>query len=88
MVVDFGVLKASVANLCDYFDHTFIVEKDSLKGEIMEMLKEDFILREVNFRTTAENFSKYFFDKLNTEYDCLYVEVYETPNNCARYTCE
>ncbi len=54
----------------------------------MEMLKEDFILREVNFRTTAENFSKYFFDKLNTEYDCLYVEVYETPNNCARYTCE
>ena len=85
MVVDFGVLKASVANLCDY---TFIVEKDSLKGEIMEMLKEDFILREVNFRTTAENFSKYFFDKLNTEYDCLYVEVYETPNNCARYTCE
>ena len=30
----------------------------------MEMLKEDFILREVNFRTTAENFSKYFLINL------------------------
>lgn len=88
MVVDFSVLKASINNLCEYFDHTFIVEKESLKKEIMEMLKDTFLLREVNFRTTAENFAKYFFDKINEEYECLYAEVYETPNNCARYTCE
>ncbi|MDE5714999.1 MAG: 6-carboxytetrahydropterin synthase QueD [Anaeroplasmataceae bacterium] len=88
MVVDFSILKAYLKQLCDYFDHTFIVEKNSLKKELLTELKKEFVIREVDFRTTAENFSKYFFDKINEQFNCHYIEVYETPKNCARYSCE
>jgi len=86
MLVDFGILKNDIKALCDYFDHTFIVEEGSLKKELFDMLKEEFVLRVVNFRTTAENFSKYFFDELKKKgYDVYSVSVYETPNNKAEY---
>ncbi len=85
MLVDFGILKQDLKELCDYFDHSFIVEKGSLKEELFSMLKEEFLIREVDFRTTAENFSKYFFDELQKKYDVLSVKVYETPNNMAEY---
>ena len=88
MVVDFNDIKKDLKNECDYFDHTFIVEKDSLNKELFGLLSKDFLLREVPFRTTAENFAKYFFDKLNSKYEVYEVAVYETPNNCARYVCE
>ena len=88
MVVDFGVVKKDLKDLCDYFDHTFIVEDGSLKPELFKMLNEEFTLRTVPFRTTAENFAKYFYDTLNKKYKVVEVMVYETPTNCARYTCE
>lgn len=88
MIVDFGDLKKDLKDLCDYFDHTFIVEKDSLKPELFKMLDEQFTLRTVPFRTTAENFSKYFYDMLNKKYNVREIMVYETPTNCARYVCE
>ena len=88
MVVDFNLIKKDLKELCDYFDHSFIVEKNSLKKELLDMLKEEFLIREVDFRTTAENFSKYFFDKMSEKYDVYEVMVYETPTNCARYVCE
>lgn len=88
MVVDFNVIKKDLKELCDYFDHTFIVEKDSLRKEVFDLLSEDFVLRVVPFRTTAENFSKYFYDELSKKYKVLEVCVYETPNNCARYVCK
>ena len=88
MLVDFGVLKNDLKNLCDYFDHSFIVEKNSLKKELYDMLKEQFLLRDVDFRTTAENFSKYFYDELSKKYNVYEVLVYETPTNCARYICK
>ena len=88
LVSDFSFLKSYLKELCDYFDHTFIVERGSLENHILNSLKEQFVIREVDFRTTAENFSKYFFEKVNERYDCLYIEVYETPNNSARYSCE
>jgi 6-pyruvoyltetrahydropterin/6-carboxytetrahydropterin synthase len=88
MINDFGDLKRDLNELADKFDHTFIYEKDSLKKELVEMLRaEDFTLNEVDFRPTAENFSKYFFDKMTEKgYDVAKVSVYETPNNCASYT--
>ena len=50
------------------------------------MLKEQFLIREVSFRTTAENFSKYFFESLQKKgYDVVSVSVYETPTNKAEY---
>jgi 6-pyruvoyltetrahydropterin/6-carboxytetrahydropterin synthase len=88
MITDFGELKRDLKELADKFDHTFIYEKDSLKKELVEMLKaEDFALNEVDFRPTAENFSKYIFDEMtNKGYDVAKVSVYETPNNCASYS--
>ena len=88
MIVDFGDLKKDLKDLCDYFDHTFIVEENSLKPELFKMLNEQFTLRTVPFRTTAENFSKYFYDMLNKKYNVREIMVYETPTNCARYVCE
>ena len=88
MVVDFNAIKKSLKELCDYFDHTFIVEKNSLDDNLLSLLQKQFLIRIVDFRTTAENFAKYIFDKLNQKYDVYEVLVYETPNNCARYICE
>jgi 6-pyruvoyltetrahydropterin/6-carboxytetrahydropterin synthase len=88
MITDFGDLKRDLKELADKFDHTFIYERDSLKKELVEMLKlEDFALNEVDFRPTAENFSKYIFDEMTKRgYDVAKVSVYETPNNLASYS--
>ena len=88
MVVDFNELKKDIKDVCDYFDHTFIVEKNSLKKELLDMLESEFLIRIVDFRTTAENFSKYFFECMQKKYNVYEVLVYETPNNCARYICK
>ena len=87
MVVDFGVIKKDLKELCDYFDHSFIVENNSIDEALLKMLEEKFLIRIVNFRTTAENFSKYFYDELSKKYEVVSVEVYETPNNKAVYSC-
>lgn len=73
--------------LCDYFDHSLIYETGSLKAETVAALQnEDFHLEEVSFRPTAENFAYYFYKELtDLGYGVHYVEVYETPNNCAVY---
>lgn len=88
MLVDFNCLKNDLRNLGDYFDHAFIVEKGSLDDDLYNMLSKKFLLRLVDFRTTAENFSKYFYDELSKKYNVKEIKVYETPNNCARYLCE
>lgn len=89
MVMDFKDLKNDLKELIKKFDHTFIYEKGSLKNELIELLKsEDFELSEVEFRPTAENFSKYFYDYLTAKgYAVAKTIVYETPNNMAEY-CE
>lgn len=87
MLTDFGNLKKSLKEACDFFDHALIYEKGSLKDTTLACLEEeDFLLREVSFRPTAENLSKYFYDLLKN--DCpelCRVEVYETPTNKAAY---
>lgn len=88
MVCDFNLIKKDLKELCDYFDHTFIVEEGSLNNELLNLLQKDFLLRIVPFRTTAENFSKYFYDELSKKYDVEEVAIYETPTNCARYSCK
>lgn len=87
MIVDFGDLKNDLKNLADSFDHAFIYEKDSLKESTVAALKdENFRLIEVDFRPTAENFSKYFYDIMQSKgYKVRTLTVYETPNNCASY---
>lgn len=88
MLVDFGDFKKDIKDLCDYFDHSFIVEKGSLDKKLFDLLNKQFVLIVVDFRTTAENFSKYIFEEMSKKYSVKEVCVYETPNNCARYVCE
>lgn len=89
MVVDFDTLKEDIKAEVDYFDHALIIEKDTLMNKTLQALIEEGIkLIQVDFRTTAENFSKFFFDKFVSKgYSVKSVSVYETPNNCATY-CE
>ena len=90
MVVDFADFKAVLRRLAARFDHTFIVEEGSLYPETVAALRaEEFSLTFVPWRTTAENFARYFFEALAEEgFAPTRVEVYETPNNCAVYLGE
>lgn len=89
MIVDFGILKEDVKRETDYFDHSLIIEKNTLKPKTLEALDEEgFKIVTVDFRPTAENFAKYFYDKFaSLGYIVRRSTVYETPNNCAEY-CE
>ena len=87
MVVDFKKLKNDLAGLAEQLDHTLIIEKGTLKKMTMEALQsEGFEITEVDFRPTAENFAKYFYDEISRiGYNVHLAMVYETPNNCAIY---
>ena len=87
MCVDFSVLKEVLKKHLEIFDHTFIIERGSLKAKTLEALaEENFKIVNVEFRPTAENFAKYFFDEMEKEgFDVSKIVVFETPNNCAIY---
>ena len=87
MVVDFTDIKAALKALTDNLDHSLVMEKDTLRPQTYECLvDEGFRIMIMDFRPTAENFAKYFFDEIkNKGFNIRAVEVYETPNNCARY---
>ena len=87
MVTDFGDIKRDLKNLADEFDHAFIYENGTLKSATVAVLNEEnFRLIEEDFRPTAENFAKYFYDRLSRMgYSVRSVTVYETPNNSATY---
>lgn len=88
MIVDFSDFKHDLKLIADNFDHALIYEKDTLKPKTLEALtEENFKLIKVEFRPTAENFSKHIFDTLMDKgYNVKSIAVYETPNNCATYT--
>lgn len=90
MVVDFGKLKDDLKNLVEHFDHAFIIEKGTLRDVTMNALNDEgFSVVEVGFRPTAENFARYFYDKMSERgYNVYLSTVYETPNNCASYMSE
>ena len=87
MVVDFTDIKAALKSLTDNLDHSLVMEKDTLKPQTYECLvDEGFRIMIMDFRPTAENFAKYLFDEIkNKGFNIRAAEVYETPNNCARY---
>ncbi|MDD7408149.1 MAG: 6-carboxytetrahydropterin synthase QueD [Firmicutes bacterium] len=88
MVMDFGDLKDALKKEVDRLDHSLIIEKGTLKEKTLEALREeDFKIFEFDFRPTAENFARYFFDRLKEAgVPVSEAAVYETPNNCAIYT--
>ena len=87
MVVDFAVFKRAVRALADELDHMFIVEEGSLAPETLRCLEaETFRLYTVPFRTTSENFARFFCERLTADgFPVAQVECYETPLNCAIY---
>ena len=87
MLVDFSTLKEDLKALCEELDHSLIYEHGSLRPATVAALKEEqFRLVEVPFRPTAEEFSRFFFEKLTAQgYPVTLVEVYETPANSACY---
>lgn len=90
MITDFGLLKKALREETEKLDHALIYEEHSLKEVTKKALEEEqFLLIAVPFRPTAEQFAKYFFDKLEQKgYDVKRAIVYETPNNCAVYEKE
>lgn len=87
MYVDFHNLKIDLKEQTDYFDHALIIEKGTLKEKTLEALREEmFHIVELDFRPTAENLSRYFYDKMKAlGYGVRRLTVYETPANCASY---
>jgi len=87
MVVDFGDVKKDLKEMVDEYDHAFLYQEGSLRQKTFECLVEDgFNLISIPFRPTAENFAKFFYDKLSGRaYDVRKVTVYETPKNYASY---
>lgn len=90
MVVDFAVFKKAVRELTEELDHMFIVEEGSLAPETLACLEQEtFRLYTVPFRTTSENFARFFAERLTEQgYRVWQIEVYETPLNCAIYRPE
>lgn len=87
MLIDFGDLKHIVRGMAEELDHALIYEKGSLKEKTVAALNEEnFRLIEVDFRPTAENFARHFFEQLRSRgIGVSSVTVYETPDNCAVY---
>ena len=87
MVIDFSDLKKAVRSIADGLDHSLLYEKGSLKPATEQALRDEgFRLIPLEFRPTAENFAKAFFDELSDDgLNVKKVVVYETPDNCASY---
>lgn len=88
MLIDFKDFKHILREETEALDHALIIEKGSLPDELFDMLeKNQFKIISLDFRPTAENLAKYFFDTLKKRgLDVSGVEVYETPDNCAEYS--
>ncbi len=90
MLIDFSDLKKAVRDIADSFDHALIYEEGSLRpSTVNALVEENFKLIPVDFRPTAENFARSFFEILSGKgLDVQSVTVYETPDNCAVYEVE
>lgn len=87
MVVDFKDLKGDLKAIVDYYDHSLVIQKGTMREQTLSCIVEDgFKVIEVEFRPTAENFSYHIYKLLEEKgYDVKRVSVYETPTNCAIY---
>ena len=62
MCVDFAELKKDLKLEVESLDHTFIIEQNTLRERTLTALTEEgFRIIQMEFRPTAENFSRYFY---------------------------
>ena len=86
MLTDFSRVKGALRELADGLDHRLLLQEGSLQPETVSALQaEGFSLVFFPFPTTAENLARWFYDGLRA-LPVESVAVYETPENCARYS--
>lgn len=92
MVEDFGEFKKALKLIADIFDHKLIIEDNAEGREVALKLKEvnnNFEILFLPFRTTAEEMSRYIYNKLKEMNFPIYeVELFETPTNSIIYSEE
>ena len=90
MLMDLSQLKAALQEMGNAMDHVLILERGTMADDTLGCLKRDgFRMVEVDFRPTAENLARWFYDRLMEQgFSLQSVVVYETPNNCAAYGAE
>ena len=87
MLVDFGFMKHCLQAIHDTYDHGFIVwDQDVTMREALQ--GHDWKLVVVPWIPTAENLADSILRDLHGEllglpFDCIAVEVWETPTSCA-----
>ena len=88
MLVDFSTFKRDLKLITEEYDHSLIIERDSLKSETLAALAaEDIKMNVLDVRPTAENLARLFYEKLcDMGYHVYEMTVYETPENCATYS--
>jgi len=65
MCVDFAELKKDLKLEVESLDHTFIIEQNTLRERTLTALTEEgFRIIQMEFRPTAENFSRYFYEHM------------------------
>lgn len=96
MLMDFGELKRRINLLLDNLDHAFAYNKnstDEFENEVVALCKK-YNKRIFGFetRTTAEEMSKYIFEKINGLLDegvrCSKIQLFETTTGSATYEGE
>lgn len=89
MVDDFGNFKAALKEIADSFDHKLLLEDNEEGRKVanqLATLPNDFQVVFLPFRTTAEEMSRYIFNKLKDKgLPVDEVELFETPTNSCIY---
>ena len=82
MLMDFSQLKAALQEMGNAMDHVLILERGTMAEDTLGCLKRDgFRMVEVDFRPTAENLARWFYDRLMEQgFSLQSVVVYETRN--------
>lgn len=95
MVEDFKEIKNIIKHYVDMLDHSFMYNAYDTKNlKIANFLSKEINqkLFAFNRRVTAENMTRWFYEKINSQLtksllECYSVTIYETPTSYATY-CE
>ena len=89
MVDDFSTIKQRLKEIEDFFDHKLIIEDNQEGRELaakMNELKNDFKIKLMPFRPTAEEMARCIYRMLKDKgLNISEVELFETPTNSCVY---